>query len=47
MTKPRHGTLMQNDNHDWIFCPGTSIDITKGILLPNIAATCQTLLDTG
>ncbi len=47
MSKPRHGKLFQNDAQEWIFCPGTSTDLSKGVLLPNLSATCQNLIDTG
>jgi hypothetical protein len=47
MTKPRHGKLFQNLDKDWVFCPGVSTDVSKGILLPDLAASFQSLLDTG
>lgn len=47
MSKPRHGSLNKNDHDVWYFCPGTSKDITSGIPLPDLSATCQNLLDTG
>jgi hypothetical protein len=47
MTKPRHGVLLQTESDEWVFCPGTSRDITTGIPLPDLSATCQHLLDTG
>jgi hypothetical protein len=46
MTKPRHGKLFLS-NDSWVFCPGTSTDLSQGIPLPDLSATCQTLLDTG
>jgi hypothetical protein len=47
MTKPRHGKMYQDTNQEWFFCPGTSMDLTKGVPLPNLSATCQNILDTG
>ena len=47
MSKPRHGKLFQNSSQDWVFCPGTSSDISSGILIPDLSANCQNLLDTG
>jgi len=47
MTKPRHGKLFKNSDSEWVFCPGTSVDVTTGITLPDLSATFQTLLDTG
>jgi hypothetical protein len=43
MSKPRHGTLQLVSN-EWHFYPGKSQD---GILLPDLQASCQHLLDTG
>jgi hypothetical protein len=43
MSKPCHGTLQYTYNN-WYFFPGKS---TEGILLPNLQANCQSLLDTG
>ncbi len=47
MTKPRHGKLYQNSDQEWIFFPGISTDLDKGIILSNLPATCQQLLYTG
>jgi hypothetical protein len=48
MSKLRHGKLFQNpSDNEWVFCPGTTTDITKGTTLSNLSATCQNLLDTG
>jgi len=47
MTKPRHGKLFLNSDMEWVFCPGTSVDVASGILLPNLSASCQNLIDTG
>ncbi len=47
MTKPRHGKLRQNDVQEWIFCPGNSSDLSKGITLSDLSANAQHLLDTG
>jgi hypothetical protein len=43
MAKPRHGTLNQVDDN-WFFYPGKSKD---GILLPDLQAICQQLLESG
>jgi Pyruvate/2-oxoacid:ferredoxin oxidoreductase delta subunit len=42
MTKPRHGKLHLSSDNCWVFCPGNSTDIDKGIRLPDLSATCQT-----
>jgi hypothetical protein len=47
MSKPRHGKLFQDSNAEWIFCPGASTDLDKGIKLPDLTSTCQNLIDTG
>jgi hypothetical protein len=47
MSKPRHGKLFLNDNNQWVFCPGISTDISSGILLEDLSANYQSLLDTG
>jgi hypothetical protein len=47
MSKPRHGTLLQNDKYEWFFCPGTSKDITLGTFLHYLSANFQNLIDTG
>jgi hypothetical protein len=47
MSKPRHGKLFRDSNHQWIFCPGKTKDWTKGITLPDLSASIQSLLDTG
>jgi hypothetical protein len=47
MSKPRHGKLQLTTDNNWIFRPGTSMDITQGIPLPDLMAKCQHLLDTG
>jgi hypothetical protein len=44
MSKPRHGTLNQSLDQSWYFYPGK---LTDGILLPDLWANCQHLLDTG
>jgi hypothetical protein len=46
MSKPRHGKLYQNDNLDWVFCPGNSNDISTGIPLPDLSANIQQLLES-
>jgi hypothetical protein len=43
MAKPRHDTLNLSDDN-WMFYPGKSKD---SILLSDLEADCQTLLDTG
>ncbi len=47
MSKPRHGKLKLNDIQQWIFCPGNSTDLSNGILLEDLSATFQHLMDTG
>jgi len=47
MSKPQHGKLFQNSAQEWIFCPGTSTDLTTGILLSDLLATAHKLLETG
>jgi hypothetical protein len=43
MSKPKHGSL-QFVSNEWYFYPGKSKD---GILLSDLSASCQQLLDTG
>jgi hypothetical protein len=40
MSKPRHGKLQIDTHGNWCFNPGTSLDKTKGILLPDLLANC-------
>ncbi len=47
MTKPCHGKLQLNADNQWIFCPGNSKDLSQGILLHDLSANHQMLLDTG
>jgi hypothetical protein len=47
MSKPRHGKLRIDANNQWIFTPGNSTDFSQGILLQDLSATFQNLLDTG
>lgn len=47
MTKPRHGKLFQHSVGDWTFCPGNTVDVSKGIKWPDLFANCQTLLHSG
>jgi hypothetical protein len=47
MSKPRHGKLKLNAAQQWFFCPGNSTDLSSGILLEDLSATYQHLLDTG
>jgi hypothetical protein len=42
MAKPRHSIFNMVDNN-WMFYPGKSKD---GILLPDLQANCQQLLDS-
>jgi hypothetical protein len=44
MAKPRHGTLNQDEDGNWLFYPGKS---TSGLTLPYLTANCQSLMDTG
>jgi hypothetical protein len=46
MSKPQHEKLFQNSSQEWVFCPGTTVDLDKGIMLPDLTADCQRLLDT-
>jgi hypothetical protein len=46
MSKPRHGTLQLSDDNVWSFYPGKSTGADR-ILLPDLSANCQELLDTG
>jgi hypothetical protein len=47
MSKPRHGKLRIDANNQWIFTPGNSTDFSQGILLQDLSAIFQNLLDTG
>jgi hypothetical protein len=47
MSKPRHGKLRLDSSANWVFTPGNSMDISQGILLDDLVANCQRLLDTG
>jgi hypothetical protein len=42
-----HGKLYLDNSNQWIFCSGQSTDLSQGILLDNLVANCQNLLDTG
>jgi len=44
MTKPHHGKLDLSDTGEWHFYPDRS---TEGILLPDLSANYQNLVDTG
>jgi hypothetical protein len=44
MTKSRHDTLNQDEEGNWLICPGKS---TSGLTLPDLTANCQSLKDTG
>lgn len=39
-------STMPKPNH-WVFCPGNSTDVLSGILMQDLSANCQSLLDTG
>ena len=43
MSKPRHGTLGISEDSNWYFYPGKS---KEGILLTDLTANCQHLIDT-
>jgi len=47
MQKPRHGKLYQNSALEWIFCSGNSVDLSNGVVLPNLSVSIQQLLDSG
>ena len=47
MSKPRHGKLRLNSSLQWIFTPGHSMDLSQGIILPDLSAQIQHLIDTG
>jgi hypothetical protein len=47
MSKPGHGKLQLSSTNQWVFSPGNSADLDQGILLPDLTANCQHLLDTG
>ncbi len=47
MSKPKHGRLYMHDDNQWYFCFGNTSDITKGVLLSDLPANCQRLLDSG
>ena len=44
MSKPHNGKLFSDSHCDWIFCPGNSLDVSKGIKLPDLSTNCQNLL---
>jgi hypothetical protein len=44
MHAPQHGTLSQDEDGSWLFFPRKS---TSGIILPDLSASCQSLMDTG
>ena len=46
MTKPKHGKLTCDQDHNWFFCPGGTSDTSKFIPLKDFAADCQSLLDS-
>ncbi len=46
MSKPCHGTIQLSDKDVWSFYPGKSTG-AYSILLPDLLANCQELLDTG
>lgn len=47
MSKPRHGKLRFDPTQQWIFTPGNSVDLSTGILLVDLVANFQHLMDTG
>jgi hypothetical protein len=47
MPQPRHGRLYEESNGQWLFCLGNKFTLSKAISLPDLAADCQHLLDTG
>jgi len=47
MSKPRHGKLRLDPTRQWIFTPGISVDLSTGILLVDLVANFQHLMDTG
>ena len=47
MSKPRHGKLRVDSKQNWVFTPGNSTDLSKGILLVDLVSTFQQLMDTG
>jgi hypothetical protein len=46
MTKPRHGTLQCSLDNQWSFVPGKGTT-TSSIMLNDLLANCQELIDTG
>jgi hypothetical protein len=47
MSKPHHGKLRLDSKQQWIFTPGNSTDLSKGILLVVLVSNFQQLMDTG
>jgi hypothetical protein len=47
MSKPRHGKLWINSTDQWIFTPGNTVDLSKGILLDDLVSNFQHLMDSG
>jgi len=47
MSKPRHGKLRLDSKQQWLFIPGHSTDLSKGILLVDLVSNFQQLMDTG
>jgi hypothetical protein len=47
MSKPRHGKLRFDSKQNWMFTPGNSTDLSKGIPLVDLVSTFQQLMDTG
>jgi hypothetical protein len=47
MTKPNHGCLYEKEHGNWTFCTGNKFDLSKGILLKDLSANVQHLLDSG
>jgi hypothetical protein len=46
MPKPRHGKLRLDSEQQWVFAPGNSINLSKGIILDDLSSNFQQLLDT-
>jgi hypothetical protein len=47
MPQPRHGRLYEESSGHWVFCPGNKFVSSKAIILSDLTANCQCLLDSG
>jgi hypothetical protein len=47
MPKPRHGILHMTPDNQWIFQPGNTVNDHDAIMLSDLEANCQQLLETG